>query len=119
MLSNTLTWFTIIMTCSLCLIPYFILRRTEFFFGGFIINKIKLKLYKDTFIEKFYQKKLEQMTRVVRRVAKFKRFYYNEKEDNPNDDNLANEKMKKFVDEFKIKKKNTFMKKNKSNINDK
>ena len=57
MLSNTLTWFTIIMTCSLCLIPYFILRRTEFFFGGFIINKIKLKLYKDTFIEKLYQKK--------------------------------------------------------------
>jgi len=120
MLSNIFTWFTIIITCSFCLIPYYILRRVEFFFGGFIINKMKLKLYKDTFIEKFYQKKVEQMTRVVRRVAKFKRIYYNENEneDNPNDDNLVNKKMKKFVDEFKIKRKNTFMKKNKSNIND-
>ena len=114
MLSNSFTWLTIIMNCSFCLILFFILRRGEFFFGGFIVNKIMEKNYKDYFIEKFYQKKVEQMTRVVRSVAKFKRIYYNSDED-IQDDNLADQKMRKIVDEYIVKKKNTF-KKNKSNM---
>ena len=76
MLSNVCTWLTIIITIYLCLLLFFILRRAEYFFGGFIENNIAQSKFKDYFIEKFYQKKVEQMTRVVRSVAKFKRIYY-------------------------------------------
>jgi len=68
----------------------------------FRINKIKQKQF-DIFIEKFYQKKVEQMTRVLRNVAKFKRIYYNE-QDNSQEDILNDQKMKKIVEEFKDKK---------------
>ena len=114
MLSNTFTWLTIIMTCSFCLLLFYIVRRGEFFFGGFISNNIIQKRFKDYFIEKFYQKKVDQMTRVVRSVAKFKRIYYNPNEDD-NDDNLADQKMRKFVNEFKAMK-DTYIRKNKSYI---
>ena len=115
MLSNVFTWLTIIMTCSFCLLLFYIVRRGEYFFGGFIVNNIIQKRFKDYFIEKFYQKKLDQMTRVVRSVAKFKRIYYNPNEDDK-DDNLADQKMRKFVNEFRAMK-NTFIKRNKSYIN--
>ena len=56
------------------------------------------------------------MTRVVRNVAKFKRIYYNE-EENIQEDNYNDIKMKKIVDEFKDKKSkyvNSNFKRNKS-----
>ena len=117
MLKNWNSWLTGLITCSICLILFYILRRGEYFFGGFILNKIKQKQF-DIFIEKFYQKKVEQMTRVMRNVAKFKRIYYNEQE-NVQEDNLNDQKMKKIVEEFKDKKKyymNSNLKKNKSSL---
>ena len=39
MLSNYYSIFTITMTCSLCLVFYFMIRRAEIFLGGFIIYK--------------------------------------------------------------------------------
>ena len=119
MLGNALTWLTLIMTFSFSMIIFYILRRAEFFFGEFIVNKIAQNNYKNLFIEKFYKKKVEKMTRVIRRVEKFKRFYYNQNqnnEDNQEDDNLGDQKMRKYVEEFNVKKKNTFVKKNKSYI---
>ena len=118
LIKNWLSWFTYIITCWTCLILFYVLRRGEYFFGGFIINKIKQKQF-DIFIEKFYQKKVEQMTRVVRNVAKFKRIYYNKKDDNQDEDNLNNQKMKLYVEEFKDKKikyQNISLKKNKSSL---
>ena len=94
---------------------FYILRRAEYFFGGFIVNKIKQEQY-DIFVEKYYKKKVEQMTRVVRNVAKFKRIYYN-KQDNSEEGIDNDQKMKKIVEEFKDKKnkyKNSNFKKNKS-----
>ena len=117
MLKDWIIWLTYIITCSMCLILFYTLRRAEFFFGGFIVNKIKQKQF-DIFIEKFYQKKVEQMTRVVRNVAKFKRIFYNEDE-NIQEDNYNDTKMKKIVDEFKSKKNkyvNANFKKNKSTL---
>ena len=117
-IKNWLSWLTYIITCWTCLILFYVLRRGEYFFGGFIINKIKQKQF-DIFIEKFYQKKVEQMTRVVRNVAKFKRIYYNKKDDNQDEDNLNNQKMKLYVEEFKDKKikyQNISLKKNKSSL---
>jgi hypothetical protein len=117
MLNNWNSWLTGLITCSICLVLFYILRRGEYFFGGFILNKIKQKQF-DIFIEKFYQKKVEQMTRVLRNVAKFKRIYYNEQE-NIQEDNLNDQKMKKIVEEFKDKKKyymNSNLRKNKSSL---
>ena len=118
LIKNWCSWLTFIITCWICLLLFYILRRGEYFFGGFIINKIKQKQF-EIFIEKFYQKKVEQMTRVVRNVAKFKRIYYNEKNDNQEEDNLNNQKMKIYVEEFKDKKikyQNISLKKNKSSM---
>ena len=118
LLKNLCSWLTFIITCWICLVLFYILRRGEYFFGGFIINKIKQRQF-EIFIEKFYQKKVEQMTRVVRNVAKFKRIYYNEKDDNQEEDNLNNQKMKIYVEEFKDKKnkyQNISLKKNKSSL---
>ena len=118
LIKNWCSWLIIIITCWVCLVFFYILRRGEYFFGGFIINKIKQRQF-EIFIEKFYQKKVEQMTRVVRNVAKFKRIYYNEKDDNQEDDNFNNQKMKLYVEEFKDKKnkyQNISLKKNKSSL---
>jgi hypothetical protein len=115
MLSNFFTWLTIIMTCSFCLIPFYIIRGAEFFFGEFIIKKIKQKEFKEYIIEKFYQKKIDQMTRVVRSVAKFKRIYYQEDE-LKEDDNLANQKMRKIVDQFEAQRKLSLGKRNQTSI---
>ena len=115
MLKNGSTWLTIIMICSFCFIPFFIIRRAEFFFGEFITNKIKQKNFKEYVIEKFYQKKIDQMTRVIRSVAKFKRIYYQEGEVKE-DDNLANQKMRKIVDQFKAQRKLSLGKKNQTYI---
>ena len=117
-IKNWHCWLTYIITCGICLMLFYILRMGEYFFGGFIINKIKQKQF-DIFIEKFYQKKVEQMTRVVRNVAKFKRIYYNINDDKQEEDNLNYRKMKIYVDEFKdkqIKYKNLNLKKNKSSL---
>ena len=117
MLRNWNSWLTFIITFSFCLVFFYILRRAEFFFGGFIVNKIKQKQF-DIFIEKFYQKKVEQMTRVVRNVVKFKRIYYNEQE-NSKEDILNDPKMKQIVEEFKDKKNkymNNNFRKNKSSL---
>ena len=116
-LHNAFTWLTLIMASSFCLVPFYILRRAEFFFGGFILNAIKLKLYKDSFIEKFYKKKIEQMTKFVRQYVRFQRFYYNKNDNNNNnEDNLEDEKIKNSVADFRIQKKKSFKKKNKSYV---
>jgi hypothetical protein len=111
MLGNFCSLMTILLSCSFCLIPFYILRRAEFFFGEFIINKIKQNDFKEYIIEKFYQKKIDQMTRVVRSVNKFKRIYY-QKDEMKEDDNFANKKMRKIVDQFKAHKKFSSCKKN-------
>ena len=56
-------------------------------------------------MEKFYKKKIEQMTKAKRSVAKFKRIYSAEKKYNNVYDNIADQQMKKIVDEFRQKRK--------------
>ena len=105
-IGNINFWLIFFMNLAIICVPFYILRKCEFFFGGFISNVIRQKQFKNFYIEKFYQTKVEQMTRVVRSVAKFKRIYKNS--DEYQYDNLADQQMKKIVDEFRNKKrKNT------------
>lgn len=64
---------------------------------------------------KNFIKKIDQMTRVIRSVAKFKRIFYQEDE-LKEDDNLANQKMRKIVDQFKAQRKLSLGKKNQTYI---
>ena len=98
-LGNFYSIITIIMTCSFCLVFYFIIRRAEVFFGSFITNKIEQRKYQKIIRRKFYLKKLEQMTRVVRSYSKFKRFLYGKIEDDKVD-NLADQKISNYVNDY-------------------
>lgn len=99
---NTMFWLVIIITIAICIIPYIIYKRAMFFFGERIVNKIKHNKTDQLCIEKYYKKKLDQLTRATLSVAKFKKIY---KIGNVDYDNLADQQMKKIVDEFKEKRK--------------
>ncbi len=100
-LGNPIFWLTLILTCSIVIIPFFILRRMEFFFGGFIVDMIKQNKYEQYYVEKFYQKKIDQMIRAKTSVVKFKKIYKNQDIDDAHD-NIADQQMRKIVNEYKI-----------------
>ena len=97
-----------ILTLSVTLIPFYCLRKFEFFFGGFIVNLTKQKRYEQIYIGKFYQKKVDQMIRATRSIAKFRKIYKeiinNEREEY---DNLVDQQMKKIVKDFDNKRRVT------------
>ena len=76
------------------------------------MDLVKLKKYEHLYVEKFYKRKIEKMTKAKRSLAKFKRIYLESGQKQNNDcknnvnkeyDNLADQQMKKIVDEFKQK----------------
>ena len=104
-------WLTLVATCGIICISFYILRKAEFYFGGFIVNLIIQKRINHIYLIKYCQKKVEQMTRVIRSVAKFIKLYKNT-DDSYKIDNFADQQMKKIVDEFITLKKYKKAKKN-------
>ena len=100
-MGNWYFWFTLIIVIGIIGIPFYILRKAEFFFGGFIVNLILQKKINYIYLGKYCQKKVEEMTRVNRSVAKFIKIYKN-KEGTAKIDNFADQQMKKIVDEFRV-----------------
>ena len=92
---------------------FYILRKCEYFFGGFILDVIKQEKPQNLCDMIFYKEKLDLMVRTLRSVANFKKIYQN-----PNKkivyDNIIDRQMKKIVDEFKIMKKKKEKKKKKN-----
>ena len=119
-MGNWYFWLTLIATCGLICIPFYILRKAEFFFGGFIVNLIIQKKIDNLYLAKYCKKKVEEMTRVNRSVAKFIKIYKNTDE-TEKIDNFADQQMKKIVDEFrrnrKKRKKSKKVNKTVNNIN--
>jgi hypothetical protein len=108
-MGNWYFWLTLFGLCGIIGIPFYILRKAEFFFGGFIVNLIIQKKINNIYLVKYCQRKVEQMIRVNRSVAKFKKIY---KDDSAKIDNFADQQMKKIVDEFRYyRKKNKKSKK--------
>jgi magnesium-transporting ATPase (P-type) len=104
-------WLTLIATCGIICIPFYILRKAEFYFGGFIVNLIIQNRINHIYLIKYCQKKVEQMTRVIRSVVKFIKLYKNT-DDSIIIDNYADQLMTKIVNEFKAnRKKNKITKK--------
>ena len=103
-MGNWYFWFTLIALCGIIGIPFYILRQSEYFFGGFIVNLILQKKINNIYLVKYCQKKVEQMTRVNRSVAKFIKIYKS-KDEAAKIDNFADQQMKKIVDEFRVNRK--------------
>ena len=103
-MGNWYFWLTLLAICGLIGVPFYILRKSEFFFGGFIVNLILQNKIDNIYMAKYCQKKVEEMTRVNRSVAKFMKLYKN-KDEATKIDNFADQQMKKIVDEFKVSRK--------------
>ena len=99
-MGNLNFWFTLVLIMGMMYIPFFILRNSEYFFGGFIVNLILQRRSENIYLIKYCQKKIEEMTRINRRVAKFMKIYKN-KNEGEKADNFADKQMKEIVDQFK------------------
>ena len=99
--SNPLFWFTVGMTCGLCLVPFYVARKGDFHFSENIISNLRQRKYEQNYAKKIYIKKLEQMTKATRTIMKFKRLY---KEENPDTDNYADKRMKEMVEAYRSNK---------------
>ena len=99
-MGNLNFWFTTVLIFGLIFIPFFILRNAEYFFGGFIVNLILLNRIDNIYLIKYCQKKVDEMTRINRRIAKFMKLYKNP-EEAEKVDNFADKQMKEIVRQFK------------------
>jgi hypothetical protein len=102
-ISNVEFWFILVISSSMCLIPIIISRKVDLLFSISIINNIRNKKFEDDYLKKTYIKKLENMTKCTRSLARFKRIYKAENEFVPQ--NYADKKMKEFVELYKNLKK--------------
>ena len=118
-MGNLNFWFTLVLTFGIIFVPFFILRNAEYFFGGFLVPLILQNKIDHMYYIKYCQKKVDEMTRINRRVAKFMKLYKNPQETNKVD-NYADKQMKEIIKQFKkerkLRKKN-INKKNKQQIN--
>ena len=110
-MGNLNFWFTLVLVFGLFFIPFFILRNAEFFFGGFIVNLILLNRIDNIYLIKYCQKKIDEMTRINRRIAKFMKLYKNP-EEAEKVDNYADKQMKELVKQFRMGRKEKKKKKN-------
>ena len=93
-LINNINFLTLIISCACICLPFYILRRMEFYFGINIANFIKTKSINEIFEGKYYKTKITQMIRALTAINKFKKikreisFDDKMKYDNLNDINM-------------------------------
>jgi hypothetical protein len=90
-------WFTFLLTVCICMIPFYIMRRIEFFSADNFIHNLKQKNYEDDFKKKYLVKGLQGMSKNLRYVVKFKKMLQGGEVD---DDNYANKRVKQLVEQF-------------------
>ena len=114
LMGNLNFWFTLILICGIIFIPFYILRNAEYFFGGFIINLILQNKTEHIYLIKYCQKKVDEMTRRNRRIAKFMKIYKSPEEQEKLD-NYADKQMLELVNQIKIQRRVTKKYKQKKN----
>ena len=100
LMGNLNFWLTLILICGLIYIPFYILRNAEYFFGGFIVNLILQNRIDHIYSIKYCQKKVDEMTRRNRKIAKFMKMYKNP-EEQEKINNYADKQMFELVNQFK------------------
>lgn len=96
---NIQFWLGLILTNYIAIIPFLIMRRYELFFSDNLINNIRYNKFEDDYMKKVYIKKLSEMQKYTRSLAKFKKIYNENVNYEP--ENLADKKIKDMVDTFK------------------
>lgn len=91
-------WAVTILTCAITCILFLIVRRFDFLFSDTIINSIMQNKFESNFTHKLYKKKLEEIRKFHRSVAKFKKIF---KMKNEEFDNLSDKRFKDIVDAYK------------------
>jgi len=101
-LQNLNFWLTSLLTIACCVVPFYIIRRVEFFSSDTIINNLRKKNYQDDFKKKYLVKGLEGMSKNLRYVVKFKKILQGAEIE---DDNYANKRVKELVEQFQSSRK--------------
>jgi hypothetical protein len=92
-------WLTLIVTCYISILPPLIMRRYGVLFNDNIINNLRQRRYENNYVKKTYIRKIEEMNKYKRSLAKFKKIYRLQDDYEP--DNLNDKKIKDIVDTFK------------------
>ena len=103
LMKSNISFYTTVISCASICLPFFILRRAELYFGMNISNLIKNNKLEIIYKGKFYRKKIAQMIRATRAIAKFKKIQKDLLADETNnniENNLINRKMKKIVEHY-------------------
>lgn len=91
-------WAVTIVSSSFSCLLFLIVRRFDFLFSDTIINSIMQNKFESNFTHKLYKKKLEEIRKFHRSIAKFKKIF---KMKNEEFDNLSDKRFKDIVDAYK------------------
>ena len=94
------SFLSLIITCNIGCLPFYILRRAELYFGMNFSNLIKIKKLEAIYLVNYYKKKIKWMIRATRAITKFKRIfkeYKSDKKPNENLENINDRKMRKVI----------------------
>ena len=104
LIKSNISFFSIVISCASICLPFFILRRAELYFGMKISNLIKTNKLDIIYKGKFYRKKIKQMIRAIRAIAKFKKIQKDLMADananNNIENNLIDRNMIKIVEHY-------------------
>lgn len=91
-------WATTLLAAAITCMLFLIVRRFDFLFSDSLIYSIMQKRYESNFTQKLYKKKLEELKKFHRSIAKFKKIY---KMKNNQLDNLSDKRFKDIVEAYK------------------
>lgn len=99
---NLQFWIALVITVYTSLLPYIVISRFQIHFTESLVNNLRHKKYEHDYTKKKYMRKLSEMQKYTRSVAKFKKIYNLNDDYEP--DNLADKKIKNMVDTYKSSK---------------
>ena len=102
LLGNSLIWLSILVTCAISLFLFVLMRLNDHLFTDNIINNLRHKNYEFHSIKKKFKKKLAEIAKATRFLAKFLKFYKSEEEQKI--ENHLDKKMKEVADNYKKQK---------------
>lgn len=107
MVSNLSFWLSLLLVVSICLVPFYWIRFLEYFFGDSIVNNLRTNNYHKDFLNKKYTKILEELSKCMRSIVKFKMIFKNT---NFEPENYSGKVMKEIVDTYRQNRKRVSIK---------
>lgn len=98
-IANFQFWLAVIFTIYVSIIPFLIARRIEIHFSDTLVNNLRNRNFENHYDKKKYMKKLNEMQKFLRTFAKIRKISM--LDDNYEPDNLADKKIKDFLDTYK------------------